>query len=171
MTPTPADPIELPERQLTQLSGHAERAAISDLIDRYTVLLDEQDRNGFDATWVRSFFTEDCRLDFPIGGHRGLTGLAEFHHRAKQNFTATHHLSSNHLIGLDGDRADVRFQMIAVHLHPQAVRERAPVDPGALFKIGGYYEGETVRTPDGWRFSRWTFHVVWTDGVSPAELS
>ncbi|MBZ3907932.1 nuclear transport factor 2 family protein [Streptomyces griseiscabiei] len=168
MTPTPADLTEPLARQLSRL---AERAAISDLIDRYTVILDDQDRDGFDATWPRAFFTEDCRLDFPIGGHHGLDGLAEFHHRAKRNFTATHHLSSNHLIRLDGDRADVRFQMIAVHLHPRAVRERAQVDPGELFRIGGHYEGETVRTPDGWRFSRWTFHVVWTDGVSPAELA
>ncbi|WP_434595305.1 nuclear transport factor 2 family protein [Streptomyces sp. A5-4] len=148
-----------------------DRAAISDLIDRYTILLDTQDEKGIDEDWPGSIFVEDCRLTYPIGGHSGLAGLAGFHDDAKQKFTATHHLSSNHVIALAGDRANIRFQMVATHVHRAETRSRAATDPGPLFQIGGYYEGESVRTADGWRFDNWTFHVVWTAGVGPADIA
>lgn len=153
-----------------QLQNLVDRAAVSELIDRYTILLDQQDAEGFDDSWPASVFTEDCHLEFPIGSYSSIDRLAEFHYRAKQKFSDTHHLSSNHAIVLDGDRADVRFHMLAVHEHPEETRRRQPVDPGPLFKIGGYYEAESVRTKDGWRFKSWVFHVVWTEGVAPAEL-
>lgn len=153
-----------------QLRTLVDRAAISELIDRYTILLDTQDESGADPAWPQRIFTEDCRLTFPIGGHTGWAGLTEFHREAKQKFTATHHLSGNHAIVLDGDRADVRFHMVATHVHRPETRRAARTDPGPLFSIGGHYLGEAVRTEDGWRFSNWTFHVVWTAGVSPADL-
>ncbi|WP_093798270.1 nuclear transport factor 2 family protein [Streptomyces sp. Wb2n-11] len=147
-----------------------DRAAISELIDRYALLLDAQDEPGTASDWPRSVFTDDCRLAFPIGKRHGLAGLAAFHDAAKQKFSATHHLSSNHAIALDGDRADVRFQMIATHVHRAETRERASRDPGPLFQVGGYYAGQAVRTAGGWRFASWSFHVVWTAGAGPADL-
>jgi hypothetical protein len=153
------------------LQDLTDRAAISQLIDRYTILLDTQDEKGCDDDWPRYLFAEDCHLTFPIGSYQGLDRLAEFHLRAKQRFVRTHHVSTNHTIVIhDEDRADVRFQMLAVHEHLAQTRQRQPTDPGPLFKIGGYYDAETVRTADGWRFRKWTFHVVWTEGVAPADL-
>ncbi|GAA2427546.1 nuclear transport factor 2 family protein [Streptomyces macrosporus] len=135
-----------------------DRSEITTLIDRYVILLDTQDENGFDDTWPRRLFTEDVHVTFPVGEHRGLDGLAEFHYRAKQKFDRTHHIASNYLIDLDGDRADVRFQMIAIHVHP---------GDGPLFEVGGHYEGEAVRTDEGWRIRRWGYHVAWSTGPRP----
>ena len=156
-----------PQQELDDL---LDRAAIARLIDRYTLLLDSQDEPGTAPDWPRSIFTHDCRLVFPIGEHHGLAGLGAFHDAAKQKFSATHHLSSNHAIVLDGDRADIRFQMIATHVHRPDTRRRAARDPGPLFQVGGYYAGRAARTADGWRFASWSFHVVWTSGTGPADL-
>lgn len=142
-----------------QVRELTDRAAISELIDRYVVLLDTQDENGFDESWPRTLFTEDVRLHFPIGTHEGIPGVAEFHHAAKQKFDRTLHLSANHVIRLDGDRAHVRFHLIATHVHH---------DGGApLFDIGGHYTGEAVRTTAGWRFREWGFHLTWASGPGP----
>ncbi|MGP3922542.1 nuclear transport factor 2 family protein [Streptomyces sp. 8N616] len=143
------------EEQIRKLVDRSEIAA---LIDRYVVLLDTQDEAGFDDSWPRSIFTENVRLSFPIGDHEGLDGVAEFHYQAKRKFDRTHHLASNYLIGLDGDRAGVRFHMLATHVHP---------GEGPLFDIGGHYEGEAVRTAEGWRFQRWAFHLTWSAGPKP----
>jgi hypothetical protein len=143
-------------RQVRELT---DRAAISELIDRYVVLLDTQDENGFDESWPRTVFTEDVRLHFPIGTHEGLAGVAEFHLAAKQKFDRTLHLSANHAVRLDGDRAQVRFHLIATHVHH---------DGGVpLFDIGGHYTGEAVRTAAGWRFREWGFHLTWASGPGP----
>ncbi|WP_410537965.1 nuclear transport factor 2 family protein [Streptomyces sp. KL2] len=137
----------------------ADRSEITALLDRYVVLLDTQDENGFDETWPRRIFTEDVRLVFPIGEHHGLDGLSEFHYRAKRKFVRTHHLASNYLVDLDGDRAAFRFQMISTHVHP---------GEKPLFEVGGHYEGEAVRTDEGWRIRRWTYHVAWSTGPGPS---
>ncbi|MEN3584385.1 hypothetical protein AAH978_09550 [Streptomyces sp. ZYX-F-203] len=37
--------------------------------------------------------------------------------------------------------------------------------------MGGYYEGRAVRTATGRRFDRLSFHVVWSTGERPAEMT
>ncbi|MFF7983462.1 hypothetical protein ACFZDK_30835 [Streptomyces sp. NPDC007901] len=44
---------------------------------------------------------------------------------------------------------------------------RTAPDPDGRFDIGGYGEGEAVRTPDGWRLRRWRFRLLWSDGAGP----
>jgi len=157
-----ADEVAALRREVRDLR---DRAEISDLIGRYTVLLDTQDQDGFDGTWPASVFTDDVRLHFPIGVHEGIPGVAEFHYRAKLRFDRTIHLSSNHEVRLDGDRARVRCHMHATHVHHPS--PQAPDRIGALFTIGGHGEGEAVRTPRGWRIREWGFHLAWADGPGP----
>jgi SnoaL-like protein len=46
-------------------------------------------------------------------------------------FQRTHHVTTNHLVDLDGDRAAVRFNLIATHVLADDVRERRGEAPGA----------------------------------------
>jgi len=69
----------------------------------------------------------------------------------------THHVITNLLIDLDGDRAKVRANLIATFVH------RADA-PGAHFDIGERYQFEAVRTPQGWLLSRVHVSPVWTSG-------
>jgi SnoaL-like domain len=144
-----------------QVRTLTDRVAIGELVDAYVVLLDTQDEHGFDESWPATIFTDDVKLSFPVGDCQGLDGVALFHYNAKQRFARTLHLSANHTIVLDGDRATVRLQLIATHVHHPAP------EPRPNFDIGGYYEGEAVRTADGWRFRTWTFRAVWTTGPGP----
>jgi hypothetical protein len=146
-----------------QVRELSDRMEITRLLDRYVVLLDTQDANGFDESWPATVFTDDVRLVFPIGSHQGLKGLAAFHHLAKTRFDRTLHLSANHGIELDGDRAAVRLHVIGTHVHRTAPEERT----AQLFDIGGSYQGEAVRTSAGWRISRWRFDLVWSAGPGP----
>ncbi|GAB3647949.1 nuclear transport factor 2 family protein [Streptomyces sparsus] len=158
------------DRLRTRVRELADRAEITDLVSRYVILLDTQDDLGFDDCWPRSVFTEDVRLEFPLGTFQGLDGLAEFHHRAKAKFARTHHLAANHLVELSGDTATVRCQMLATHVQTEQARAQAGPDLAPLFEVGGYYLAEAVRTPDGWRFRSWTCRVVWHQGTGQVPL-
>ncbi|MEU6895971.1 nuclear transport factor 2 family protein [Streptomyces sp. NPDC046557] len=145
-----------------QLRVLTDRAEIVELVDRYVTLLDTQDDYGFDDAWTRSVFTEDCRLEFPVGRFEGLDGLAHFHFEKKAKFDRTHHLAANYGINLKGDVAILRVHLIASHVH----LHDGP-DPGGRFDIGGYSEGEAVRTLDGWRLRSWKFNLKWSAGDGP----
>ncbi|MCB5170204.1 nuclear transport factor 2 family protein [Streptomyces bambusae] len=155
---TPEEIAELRDR----LRVLTDRAEIAELIDRYVTLLDTQDEHGFDEDWTASVFTDDCRLEFPVGNVHGREGLARFHFEKKSRFDRTHHLSANYGITLDGDVALVRAHLLASHIH----LGDGP-DPGGRFDIGGYSEGEAVRTADGWRLRFWRFNLLWSDGEGP----
>jgi hypothetical protein len=140
----------------------ADRAAVAELIDRYITLLDTQDEHGFDPAWPATVFTQDCRLEFPVGTVEGRDQAAAFHYDRKSRFARTHHLAANYGIRVDGDTARIRVHLVASHVH----HDDGP-DPDGRFDIGGHSEGEAVRTPDGWRLSRWRFHLMWSDGAGP----
>ena len=73
-------------------------------------------------------------------------------------FCGTHHLSTNHAIHIDGDRANTRSYLQAIHLTD-------PDDNTQHHDVGGWYDNELVRTPDGWRFTRVELSFVWTAGA------
>lgn len=148
-------------RLQAQVQILTDRAEIADLCDRYVMHLD-RDRDH-DA-WLSSVFTDDAQLSFPTGEYRGLAGLAEFQQMSRENFAASHHLSANHCIDLDGDRAQVRGHLIAVHV-------AQPEQPGKHFDIGGHFDAEAVRTPVGWRLRRFAFTLAWTAGQVPTRLA
>lgn len=154
----PTDEITALRAQLQALS---DRAAISDLCDRYVMHLD---KNRDSDAWLDSVFTEDVRLTFPMGEYKGMNGLAAFQEMARTTFERTHHVSSNHAIELDGDRAKVRAHLLAVHV-------RRGEQTGTHFDIGGHYDAEAVRTVEGWRIRRFTFDLVWHAGERPTSTT
>jgi hypothetical protein len=170
-TTVTADGEESLHRQVRAL---VDRAAISDLIDRFNRDLDDYTLEGrsFDVEWVRSYFTESATVEYPVGQATGVEEIAPLiDGRGMAPFRRTHHVTANHLIELDGDRAAVRFNLIATHVYAEDVRERLGEAPGARFTVGDYYEGEMVRTDAGWRFSHQRLHVTWTDGTPPATAA
>jgi hypothetical protein len=143
-------------------------AALRDLTDRLdldrlcTQYVLHLDRDHDDDSWLPEVFTPDAVLTFPMGRFRGLAGLVGFQDMVRANFARTHHVSSNHDVRPDGDRARLRAHLVARHV-PRAE------DPTSHYDLGGHYEAEAVRTPDGWRISRLDFDVVWTTGEPPSR--
>ncbi|MFE9840256.1 nuclear transport factor 2 family protein [Streptomyces goshikiensis] len=153
---TPEEPAAL--RRL------ADRMDVRDLVDRYLAGLD---RAEFDEDWARSVFTEDGRFQFPMGGHDGVAGMAEFTAAMIGKWRRTHHVAAGHLVEIDGDRARVSASLIATHLHPHAPGPGPSPEP---FQVGDRFEGEAARTAAGWRFTRLAFEVVWTRGTPPGRV-
>lgn len=142
----------------------ADRMDVRDLVDRYLAGLDEAE---FDDAWARSVFTEDGRFQFLMGGHDGVPGMAEFTAAMMGKWRRTQHVAAGHLVEIDGDRARVRGNLIATHLHRH---EASPEPAPEPFQVGDRFEGEAVRTDAGWRFARLAFEVVWTRGTPPRPV-
>jgi hypothetical protein len=146
----------------TRLAALLDKAEISELVDRYVVTLDTAEHPRHDLDWYRGIFTDDVRLTFPIGERRGIDGLPEFQRAARLTWQATHHLSGNHIVELDSDRARVRVQIIGTHVEYDV--SALGVDPAHRMDMGGFYDATAVRTPDGWRIDSLRFELVWTAG-------
>ncbi len=143
------------QRQVREL---LDRNEIVNLIGRLGLMLDEK---RFDD--IRSIVTDDVVADFPstgAGQMRGIEALAAHGRKSQGRFERAHHVITDHLIDLDGDRATVRANLIATHVH------RAD-EPGSHYDVGEYYRFEMIRTPEGWRISRLNPNGVWTSGVRP----
>ena len=145
-----------------RLAALEDRVAIGDLIDRFGRDLDEYTAVGrpFDVAWVRRYFTEDAEVAYPPGSAVGAGAIAALiDGRGMSPFRRTHHVTANHVVDLEGDRAGVRINLIATHVLDDP--------PEALFTVGDHYEAEVARTEEGWRFTRQSLHVTWTTGRPP----
>jgi hypothetical protein len=131
----------------------SDRIALEELMNRYAAGIDRRD-------WaqVRSVFDAEIEADFTSMGTKAVfRGPAEQWVETIRStitgFDATQHFFANHSVAIDGDRAkDLRY-MQARH-----------VLSGAHYTIGGWYDGEMLRRPDGWRIARYKLTVAFTDG-------
>ncbi|PSJ25308.1 nuclear transport factor 2 family protein [Streptosporangium nondiastaticum] len=148
-----------------ELRSLADRVEIRELFDRYVAALDTVDEESYDDAWFRTVFTDDVRLVFPVGDHRGVTGLCAFQRTAKARWARTHHIGANCVVDVTGDRAAVRSHQLATHSHRDDPRTTEHLS------VGGHYTAEAVRTDAGWRFSRMEFHPVWLAGPRHPSLA
>ncbi len=72
-------------------------------------------------------------------------------------FRAIQHLTANHVVTVDGDKATCTANFTAQHFLPN---DRG----GNLWAVGGRYDYQLVRIQKGWKIYRCTIHVSWTDG-------
>jgi hypothetical protein len=77
-------------------------------------------------------------------------------------FQATHHISSNHVIDIDGDCARSNSYMQAVHVLKSG-------DTTTKWTAGGWYDNEYRKTAAGWKFTRVKLSVLWESGSRPTE--
>jgi hypothetical protein len=150
VTTTPADGF-------ARLRELTDRADLADLLARQSRWLDER---RFDET--DTIFTEDATVHTQSGQSRGLRALTAQAQRVHAGFAAIQHITSGVVIDIDGDRATVRANLIAMF-----VRDATASEPAAA--IGERYRFEAVRTPNGWRFSRLEVAPVWRSGELPRQ--
>src|SRR5262249_43770910 len=75
---------------------------------------------------------------------------------------------SNYHVELDGDRATIAWNIVAVHVHHGSP---PPPASAAHFYLGGRFEGAAVRTQDDWRLRRLGLRVVWTAGPGIGSIA
>lgn len=125
------------------------------------------DTKRLDRAWVEGLFSYDAVLDFPITpncqNHRV---ILEEMQRLASWWKATRHLTTDHLVEIAGDNASLRANVLATHIHPDD-------DPRPVvrnFVHGGTCDLVCVRTPKGWRITRFTLTVLWVDGDPPTAV-
>jgi hypothetical protein len=130
-----------------------DRVAITDLISRLGLWLDEK---RFDE--ARSVLTEDVTVSTPGGSSEGVDAVAD---QARRNHEVdrTHHVITNVLVELDGDRATAGANLVVTFAD----------GPDSLRTHGERYRFEALRTPAGWRLARIQVTPVWTTGAIPAR--
>ena len=144
---------------LQRLTDHS---AIRDLALRYCAAVDRRDWNV-----LAEVFVPDATVG--VAGSDPMTGTGEIvarYRRGLSRLDATHHMVTNHEITVDGDSA--RHSCL---VHARHVRRDAPGGPH--FVIGGRYEDQLARTPQGWRIKQRDLVITWTEGnprvLRPAE--
>ena len=128
-----------------------DRARISELLHRYAFDIDTRSWDSW-----KKLFLPDVIGEYPAVTYRGRDELTAGISRIDR-WAATQHLSTNHQIEIDGDRARSVSYLQAVHV-PQAGAKHEHYD------MGGWYLHEFVRTPAGWRISRLKLVQSWSLG-------
>jgi SnoaL-like protein len=128
----------------TLIHDLTDRREITDLVSRLGLWLDE---GRFDE--APSLLTNDVTVDTPGGQAEGIERVIAQARRNHQ-YDGLQHVITNVLVDLEGDRADVRANLVASF-----------VDDGRVEQHGERYRFEAVRTAEGWRLSRVQVTPVW----------
>lgn len=133
-----------------------DRMEISDAVIRYATSMDTKD-------WAlyRSCFTDDVELDMRSFDPETPTSLpfddwVNWLSVAVRNLR-TQHISSNHVITINGDAATCVSYMQATHYFPNDCGDNS-------FTVGGYYTNDLVRTAGGWKIRKCKLTVTWSEG-------
>jgi hypothetical protein len=136
-----------------------DRTQISEQVIKYAMGVDRRDWDMF-----ADCFTDPVYADFSAGGMPAETVardvLVARISLALNGFTATQHISPNHVIEFDArdpDRAICHSYMFAQHLLEGA-------DNGDFYLLRGSYTNHMLRTSDGWRIERIVQHRSWEYG-------
>lgn len=139
-----------------QLQYLLDRTAISETIVRYFNALDARDWSGVRATLAATLDLDFSQL---FGTPRAVLDSDDFITygiKVLSGFRATQHISANHVITIDGDRAQALAYMNAWH--------RVDMDPGEVdtFMLRGRYDIGMVRAGGSWRMDK--LHMtVWDE--------
>ncbi|MGW3494394.1 nuclear transport factor 2 family protein [Streptomyces sp. NPDC001020] len=147
---------------MTTQTDHAE---ISMLVDRFFHVMDER---KFAAGWGGDFFTDDALEVTPLGTFQG-PEVSRATEEALGRFDRTQHIASGILTDADSDaqRATASWNALMTHVHRDATLQERGSGADPLFIVGGRFEADLRRTPDGWRFNRMTVRPIWTKGQPP----
>jgi hypothetical protein len=140
-----------------------DRAAIVEVIIKYAMGVDRRDWRMF-----ADCFADPVYADFSAGGMPAATfpraELVDRISTALNGFTATQHISPNHVIEFDDD--DPAHAVCHSYMYAQHLLEGSP--NGDYYLLRGSYTHQMVRTPGGWRIEHIVQHRSWSDGNSDA---
>jgi hypothetical protein len=126
---------------------------IINLLNLYPVAVDALRMDLFD-----DIFTEDIQSDFGgAAAWRDRAALKRDFETIHRPFEATLHVTTNHLVTVNGDQANC-----ISYVHGRFIRQ-VP-QGGNMFESGGWYDDVLVRTAAGWRIKIRSCRTVWSGG-------
>jgi 3-phenylpropionate/cinnamic acid dioxygenase small subunit len=126
---------------------------------RYCDLIDQKDFAS-----LTEVFTDDCVGDYRLTNGKVQQGLAPLIEHVTRGMGpgsdcgATHHNVCNFRVTIDGDTATSKAHFYAVH---EGINHCA----GEHYTCWGEYDDQWIRTAEGWRVSRRTYHNFLIDGT------
>lgn len=144
------------EARIQQLEA---RTLISEQVIKYAIGVDRRDWAMFAECFTDPLHVDYSQSGMPIADYPRDTfvGIVS---NALDGFTATQHISPNHVIEFDGDDPD----RAVCHSYMFAQHHLDASEGGDNFLLRGSYTNHMVRTSDGWRIERIVQHVSWADG-------
>lgn len=137
---------------------------MAELLTRYFAAVDDK---RIDANVVRETFTSDARI-IPPGGTEmtGRESILDSHTKSFARFRATHHVITNFIIDIKGNRASLRSNIIANHMW--ADNEEFPSPKNKYFLADGVFSAKTAKAGNQWHISELKNNVVWPtrDGMN-----
>jgi hypothetical protein len=116
-----------------------------------------------------SLLVEAATVRTPGGAAEGREAVAQAR-RNHQPDEPTQHVITNPIVELEGDRAQVRANLVVNFAAPARRGESLPAPP-RKYTFGEIYHFDVVRTPEGWRFSGIETTPVWISPLSAAFLA
>jgi 3-phenylpropionate/cinnamic acid dioxygenase small subunit len=138
-----------------------DRTEITDLVYRLGLCLDER---RFDD--IRHLAAEDATVRTPGGQAAGREALVAQAHRNHPPDQRHQHVITNVLIDLDGDRAEVRTNLVVHITEPDSAPAGVPA-PAPVCSIGEVYRFGLARTQEGWRLTAIEAVPLWVSGTLP----
>lgn len=130
-----------------------DEAAVVDVLHSYARALDEKDWQVYAA-----LFAADARLVLPWGEPVPQHEIATDTEQKLGRFAATHHMSTNEQVRVDGSTATSRSYVQATHV----------MHDGSLWILGARYDNDLCRVDGAWRFTTVRLTTVWEMGHPPA---
>lgn len=119
----------------------SDRTALTDVMQNYVKGVDERD-----MALYRSIFTDDVTATFGDTVYRGADAWMDFIAAALERYGATQHMLGPMLAEVDGDTAECRTDLQAVHY----LKDR----PDTTVTLWATYEQTMRRTAEGWKIAR-----------------
>ncbi|HMF93441.1 MAG TPA: nuclear transport factor 2 family protein [Vicinamibacterales bacterium] len=143
--------------------------AIADLINRYLAALDQKQ---FDVTTMSQIFADDARIVRPNRAvTKGPQEIGDSHSRSLSRFQATQHLTSGFIVTLKDDAsAEIRANLIAMHLWAEGHGDPDADPNDNYFLAGGVISGHVTLGAGGWRITELTNQVIWRRGTGFQQM-
>ncbi|MCH1513795.1 MAG: nuclear transport factor 2 family protein [Acidimicrobiales bacterium] len=125
---------------------------IISLTVKYCWALDERDWES-----LSEVFSPDAYAKYGVTEHKGINSIIEKCQKALVPLDFSHHMVSNHVVEIEGDKARCKCYFQAQH-----VRNSTP--GGVNFVIAGKYEDELVRINSKWKINSRVLTKIWTEG-------
>ena len=119
---------------------------------KYCWSLDERDWES-----LSEVFSSDAYAKYGVTEHEGIDSIVERCQKALLPLDFSHHMVSNHMVEIEGDKASCKCYFQAQHVRTSAIG-------GDNFLIAGKYEDELIRDNEEWKITSRVLTKIWTEG-------
>jgi ketosteroid isomerase-like protein len=143
--------------RMTKLINTSE---ITSILSSYFRALDEK---NFDARHFASIFTPQAKVTRPNGASIiGPEDIRASHEKSFARFEGSQHFVAGHDISLDGSTANVRANLIAMHMWQGSKTDANKLDN--FFIAGGVIYATLMQSDGQWKISQMSNAVLWRAG-------